>query len=88
MTVQPIPVPFHGQTLYLINHNDEPYTPMRPIVEGMGLDWKSQHRKLAEAAERWSVVIMTTETETAGTPWPPAPCQAWSHSCAISTGMG
>ncbi|HFT7639862.1 TPA: phage antirepressor N-terminal domain-containing protein [Citrobacter freundii] len=24
----------------------EPYTPMKPIVEGMGLDWKSQFTKL------------------------------------------
>lgn len=54
-----IPVPFHGTTLYLIPHNDEPYTPMRAIVEGMGLDWKVQHRKLA-ASERWGMVIMTT----------------------------
>jgi hypothetical protein len=56
---QLISVPFHGQTLYVIPFNDEPYTPMRPIVEGMGLDWKSQHRKLTVNPERWGVVIMT-----------------------------
>lgn len=60
MTAQSIPVPFHGHTLYIIPFNDEPYTPMRPIVEGMGLDWKSQHRKLV-SAERFSVVEMTTQ---------------------------
>lgn len=54
-----IPVPFHGATLYLIPHNDEPYTPMRPIVEGMGLDWSRQYRKLA-TSERWGVAQMTT----------------------------
>jgi hypothetical protein len=63
---QLITVPFHGQTLYVIPFNDEPYTPMRPIVEGMGLDWKSQHRKLV-SSERFSVVEMTTDTATLGT---------------------
>lgn len=28
--------------------NNEPYTPMKPIVEGMGLDWKSQFTKLKQ----------------------------------------
>lgn len=56
---QLITVPFHGQTLYVIPFNDEPYTAMRPIVEGMGIDWKSQHRKLV-SSERFGVVEMTT----------------------------
>ncbi|EGC4793717.1 hypothetical protein H9N65_001256 [Salmonella enterica] len=43
-----ISVPFHGTDLFVVNHNGEPYTPMRPIVEGMGLAWQTQHRKLAE----------------------------------------
>ncbi|MBZ9133183.1 hypothetical protein H5U46_25280, partial [Escherichia coli] len=29
-----INVPFHGADLYVVNHNGEPYTPMKPIVEG------------------------------------------------------
>lgn len=41
-------VPFHGNELYIIEHNGEPYTPMRPIVAGMGLDWKSQFTKLKQ----------------------------------------
>lgn len=32
-----ITVPFHGSALYVVNHNGEPYTPMKPIVEGMGM---------------------------------------------------
>jgi len=43
-----INVPFHGAHLYIVNHNGEPYTPMKPIVEGMGLAWQTQHRKLIE----------------------------------------
>lgn len=60
MTAQLITVPFHGRNLYVIPHDDEPYTPMRPIVDGMGLDWKSQHVKLV-SSERFCVVEITTQ---------------------------
>lgn len=43
-----INVPFYGASLYIVNHNGEPYTPMKPIVEGMGMDWKSQFIKLKQ----------------------------------------
>lgn len=35
---------------------------MRPLTELLGLDWKVQHRKLMADPERFSVVMMTTET--------------------------
>ncbi|HAX5086135.1 TPA: hypothetical protein JZG55_003064 [Escherichia coli] len=35
-----------GNSLYVVNHNGEPYVPMKPIVEGMGLDWMGQYRKM------------------------------------------
>lgn len=41
-----INVPFHGDTLYLVSYNGEPFTPMKPIVDGMGLDWASQFTKI------------------------------------------
>ncbi|AXG42234.1 MULTISPECIES: phage antirepressor N-terminal domain-containing protein [Photorhabdus] len=43
-----ITVPFHGDDLYVVNYNGEPYTPMKPIVEGMGMDWTGQHAKLKQ----------------------------------------
>ena len=43
-----ITVPFHSAELYLVEHNGQPYTPMKPIVEGMGLDWKSQFAKIKD----------------------------------------
>lgn len=51
-----ITVPFHGAELYVVEHNGEPYTPMKPIVEGMGLAWQPQHRKLAANQNRWGMV--------------------------------
>lgn len=52
------PVAFHGDTIYCISYQNQPYTAMKPIVENMGLDWRSQQRKLS-SCERWGVVIMT-----------------------------
>ena len=41
-----IPVPFRNATLFLADVDGTPYTPMKPIVEGMGLSWQGQHEKL------------------------------------------
>lgn len=46
--ISTINVPFHGDTLYLVNKNGEPFTPMKPIVDGMGLAWAPQHEKLKQ----------------------------------------
>lgn len=41
-------VPFHNAELFLIEHNGQPYTPLRQIVQGMGLDWASQFTKIKQ----------------------------------------
>ncbi|CAK1951447.1 hypothetical protein VCRA2119O147_190037 [Vibrio crassostreae] len=41
-----IKVPFLGSNLFIVEHNDEPYAPMKNIVEGMGMDWSYQSRQL------------------------------------------
>ncbi|WP_439652966.1 phage antirepressor N-terminal domain-containing protein [Providencia manganoxydans] len=45
-SVSTINVPFHGNNLCIVNHEGRPYVPMKPIVEGMGLSWEPQLRKL------------------------------------------
>lgn len=55
--MQTITVPFHGSALYVVNHNGEPYTPMKPIVKGMGLDWKSQRTKIKQRFAKGGVEI-------------------------------
>jgi hypothetical protein len=57
-TTPAITVPFHGANLALVEYNGQPYTPMKPIVEGMGLAWKPQFVKLQEGADRFGVTIM------------------------------
>ena len=56
------PVSFHGNTLFVTNHNDEPFTVMRSIVEGMGLSWPAQQKKLSTNNERWGVAMLATPT--------------------------
>lgn len=47
-SISTINVPFHGDNLYVVNYNGQPYVPMRPIVEGMGMDWTGQLNKLKQ----------------------------------------
>lgn len=58
-----INVPFHGSELYVVNHNGEPYTPMRPIIDGMGMDWASQFTKLKS---RFAKGVVEIAIPTAG----------------------
>lgn len=52
-----ITVPFYDNELYVVEHNNEPYVPMKPIVEGMGLDWKSQFNKIKQRFKSTMVEI-------------------------------
>lgn len=57
-------IPFHDKNLFLVEHNGEPLTPMKSIVDGMGLTWQSQHRKLTSNAKRWGITILMIPTES------------------------
>lgn len=57
-----ITVPFHGSKLLIVDRCGEPFTPMRPIVEGMGMSWGAQFTKLKTNAQRWGVAIIETPT--------------------------
>ena len=61
-SLQQITVPFHNAELFLVEHNGQPYTPMKPIVDGMGLDWKSQIVKLKQRFAK-GVVEITIPTK-------------------------
>lgn len=41
-----VPVKFHGDTIYSVDYNGEQYTPVKPIVENLGLSWGKQTEKL------------------------------------------
>jgi len=57
-----IPVTFRGDTLALVNHDGEPFVPMKPVVENMGLDWKTQYDKLtAKFASTMGIIPIVAE---------------------------
>ncbi|NBB09526.1 phage antirepressor N-terminal domain-containing protein [Pseudomonas sp. SLFW] len=39
-------IPFHASELLLIDYEGEPFVPMKPLVQGLGLSWKTQLPKL------------------------------------------
>lgn len=51
-----IKVPFYGTELHVVEHGGQPYTPMKSIVEGMGLTWHGQHAKMKANARRWGIL--------------------------------
>lgn len=57
------PVDFHGQTLFVLSHHGQPFTPMKPIVEGMGMAWQAQLKKLNSYRERWGITMIVTPSE-------------------------
>jgi hypothetical protein len=54
-------VRFRNQDLLCLEQDDEIWVAMRPVVEGMGLWWNTQYRKLIATRDRFCVVIMTTQ---------------------------
>lgn len=62
--IKTISVPFHGNDLLLVGVGGDPFTPMKPIVEGMGLAWQVQHRKLDSNKERWGITMMVIPSKS------------------------
>jgi len=46
---------FHGTTLSIANHNNEPYVSAKEISEAIGLNWSPQYTKFNSDRERWGV---------------------------------
>ncbi|MBT4130841.1 MAG: hypothetical protein HOE44_08960 [Candidatus Marinimicrobia bacterium] len=53
-----MPVTFHSDTLHLVDYQDQPYVPMKAIVNGMDLVWQGQHKKLQENQDRWKGITL------------------------------
>lgn len=60
MVAQPQTIFFHNANLSIVEHNGQPYVPMRPVVEGMGLAWQAQFDKLKQRFGSVVMEIMTT----------------------------
>ena len=56
-------VQFHGDTIYCVEKDGQPFVPLRPIIENLGLDWSGQTAKLRANKERWNVENISTVAE-------------------------
>lgn len=65
--ISTINVPFHGDNLYLVSHNGEPFVPMKPVVQGMGLDWPTQFTKIKQRFAK-GIVEITIPAKGGGQP--------------------
>ena len=54
-----ISIPFHERAITLIDHDGKPFVAMRPIVDGMGLNWKGQQTKLQNRFASTVAIIHT-----------------------------
>jgi len=42
-----IHIPFHGTDVLAVEIDGKPHVVLKPAIEALGLDFKSQHRKIA-----------------------------------------
>lgn len=49
---------FHGTELITIKKDDHEFVAMKPISEGIGLNWQKQYEKLQRNKERFSCTLM------------------------------
>lgn len=58
-----VSIDFYDTKLAAIEKDGETYIAMKPIVEGIGLDWKSQHKKLVENKKKFGCGDITTPSK-------------------------
>jgi hypothetical protein len=58
-TVNLVPVQFYGDTLLAVETPEGYFVSAKPICERLGLDWKTQHRKLTNGERDWGILHMT-----------------------------
>lgn len=61
--MQIVTVDFYKQSLTLVEKDGEKYVAMRPIVEGIGLDWPSQSVKLHKYSEKFGGCDIATPSK-------------------------
>ena len=62
--IKSLEVPFYGNNLVLVDVDSEPYVAMKPIVEGMGMDWAGQFTKLKSNPKRWGIEIISIPSKS------------------------
>ena len=55
MSNQPLTVKFHGTSLAIVEHNNQPFASAKQISDAIGLDWPAQYNKLSKNRARWGI---------------------------------
>ncbi|MFP0285169.1 MULTISPECIES: phage antirepressor N-terminal domain-containing protein [Acinetobacter calcoaceticus/baumannii complex] len=74
LTYIPQVVSFHGTELFIVEHEGQPYVPMRSVVQGMGLDWAAQFTKLKQ---RFATCVVEITMQILGDD------QSRAHTCLL-----
>ncbi|MCT9207741.1 phage antirepressor N-terminal domain-containing protein, partial [Acinetobacter baumannii] len=74
LTYIPQVVSFHGTELFIVEHEGQPYVPMRSVVQGMGLDWAAQFTKLKQ---RFATCVVEIAMQILGDD------QSRAHTCLL-----
>ena len=60
--MQLVAIEFHSDKIFLVEKNGDPYVPVRPICENLGISWQGQHAKLT-GSPRWKSELIPVQTE-------------------------
>lgn len=85
MSKQITTIDFHGSKLIAIagDRPENTLVAMKPVVEGMGLDWKTQHRKISShPVLSKGMVIITIPAEAKGAAITSATCEGGDQEMA------
>lgn len=56
-------VNFYGDKIYLVEFEGEPYVPLKPIIENLGLVWAGQVQKILNDTSRWQVKTIKVKAQ-------------------------
>ncbi len=59
-----IPVNFQNDVIYTVEYDGQPFAPVKPIVENLGLAWSPQAAKLRGNKRRWGMTIIVTPSQS------------------------
>ena len=63
MATEIMNISFYNDKIQMIDHNGEPYVPVKPLCERLGLDWGGQWSKFKARPERWGIGIISIPSE-------------------------
>ena len=61
-----IAVPFHDETVWAVDRAGDVFVALKPIVESLGLDWKSQRKRVARTAVLAKAGVIMTPPSPGG----------------------